>query len=176
MARRVLEYGVILEWNESQVREFLREPRGTLAKDLMEALGQVVEQGAKKRALYRTGRMQEAITHRVGADSESLYADIISPVQDRRTGFPYATVHEGRKVRDRRPHRSLRPALRDIRRIEYMEPGPTSAADALDPPGGGSLQRAQNVRVQRAGTVVTQARQTVRQQRAWASVARKRGL
>ncbi len=118
MARRRLEYGVIIDWDESQVRQFLASPNGPLGRDLMDALGQIVEAGAKRRALRRTGAMQAAITHVVGADAAGVYTDIISPVQNPKTGFPYAIVHEGRKVRDRRPHRSLRPALRDIRKIE----------------------------------------------------------
>jgi Bacteriophage HK97-gp10, putative tail-component len=120
MARKSLQYGVVIEWDETQVHRFLAEPNGELGRDLMEALGQVVEDGAKRRALRRTGRMQAAIMHEVGADTAGVYVDIVSPVQDPRSGFPYATVHEGSKVRDRRPHRSLRPALRDIRTIEAL--------------------------------------------------------
>ncbi len=120
MARRRLEYGVIIEWDETQVRRFLAEPNGELGHHLMDALGEIVEQGAKRRALRRTGRMADAITHVVGADEAGVYADILSPARDPKTGFPYPYVHEGptRVIRDRRPHRSLRPALRDIRKIE----------------------------------------------------------
>lgn len=118
MARRRLEYGVVIDWDESQVRHFLADPDGELGRDLMAALGEIVLAGAKRRALRRTGRMVGAMRSEVGRDETGVYADIISPVQDPETGFPYAIVHEGRKVRDRRPHRSLRPALRDIRKIE----------------------------------------------------------
>ncbi len=118
MARRRLEYGVIIDWDESQVREFLNSPNGELGRTLMAALGEIVLAGARRRALRRTGRMAAAMRTQVGRDEAGVYTDVISPVQDPRTGFPYAVVHEGRKVRDRRPHRSLRPALRDIRKIE----------------------------------------------------------
>jgi hypothetical protein len=65
----------------------------------------------------RTGAMVRAMKYSLGKDEAGMYADIISPVQNPKTGMPYAIVHEGKKVRDRRPHRSLRPALRDIRKI-----------------------------------------------------------
>ncbi len=118
MARRRLDYGVIIDWDESQVREFIASPNGELGRTLMTALGEVVLAGAKRRALRRTGRMIDAMRTEVGRDEQGVYTDVVSPVRDPDTGFPYAIVHEGKKVRDRRPHRSLRPALRDIRHIE----------------------------------------------------------
>src|SRR6266851_2001046 len=107
----------LLVWDEFALAAFYRDPRGPLGVDLMERLAEVVLAGARRRALQRTGNMMRAMRYELGSDEESLYADIISPVQDPKTGFPYAIVHEGRKVRDRRPHRSLKPALRDIRYI-----------------------------------------------------------
>ena len=120
MARRKLEYGVIIDWDETQVRRFLAEPNGELGRTLMAALGEVVLAGAKKRALRRTGRMVDAMRSEVGGDELGVYTDVISPAVNPKTGFPYPYTHEGptRILRDRRPHRSLRPALRDIRKIE----------------------------------------------------------
>lgn len=119
MARpRVARQGpVIIEWDTTQVDHFLKDPNGELGVTLMRALGEVVTAGAKRRALRRTGRMASEITFTVGRDEAGVYTDVLSPARDPRTGFPYPIVHEGRKVRDRRPHRSLRPALRDIRKI-----------------------------------------------------------
>ena len=64
--------------------------------------------------------MIDAMKYEVGRDEAGVYTDVISPVQNPKTGFGYAIMHEGptRIIRDRRPHRSLRPALRDIRKIE----------------------------------------------------------
>jgi Bacteriophage HK97-gp10, putative tail-component len=101
---------VVLEWDATQVAEWLGDPNGDLARQLMERLGEVVTAGAKRRALKRTGRMASEIHYVIGSDGQGIYADIISPVF-------YARFHEGQHVRDRRPHRSLRPALRDIRHI-----------------------------------------------------------
>jgi len=125
----IASYGggeVVLEWSEIEVARFTRDPSGPLGVDLMEACARVVLAGARRRALRQTGDMISAMRAEVGSDGLGLYADVISPVQSRKPssyqqrtgqGFPYAIVHEGKKVRDRRPHRSLRPALRDIRTI-----------------------------------------------------------
>jgi hypothetical protein len=120
MARAAKEFGVVVNWDESQVREFMASPNGELGRTLMQALGEIVLTGAKRRALRRTGRMVDAMRFEVGRDEAGVYTDVISPVQNPKTGFPYAIMHEGptRIIRDRRPHRSLRPALRDIRKIE----------------------------------------------------------
>jgi hypothetical protein len=82
-------------------------------------LAEIVLAGAKRRSLKRTGRMQAAMAIEYGSDETGMYADITSPVKSIRNkvGYPYAFAHEGRHVVDRRPHRSLRPALRDIRKI-----------------------------------------------------------
>ena len=120
MARRKIDYGVVIDWDESQVRHFLADPNGELGRTLMEALGEIVLAGAKRRALRRTGRMVDAMRSEVGGDELGVYTDVISPATNPKTGFPYPYLHEGptRVLRDRRPHRSLRPALRDIRKIE----------------------------------------------------------
>lgn len=122
MARRRLEYGVVIDWDESQVHQFLAEPNGELGRDLMQALGEIVLEGAKQRAQRwhggGTGRMVEAMRSVVSADEQGVYADIISPAQNPKSGFPYPITIEGRKIRARRTHRTLRPALRDIRKIE----------------------------------------------------------
>jgi hypothetical protein len=109
--------GVVIEWDTSQVDRFLNDPNGELGEQLMRRLAEVVLAGAKQRALVRTGAMRAAMTYEIGRDEQGLHADIISPVQNPKTGFPYALVHEGKKIRDRRAHRSLKPALRDIRKI-----------------------------------------------------------
>jgi len=125
----IVSYGggeVILEWSPAEVARFTRDPHGPLGVTLMEACARVVLIGARRRALRQTGRMVSEMYAETGADVLGLYADVISPVRSlkpssyqQRTGqgFPYAIVHEVRKPRDRRPHRSLRPALRDIRTI-----------------------------------------------------------
>ena len=108
---------MVLEWDQSQLKHFLSDPTGPLGLELMHKLAAVVLEGAKSRALRRTGRMAAAMRYELGEDESGMYADIISPVQNPKTGFPYAIVHEGKKIRDRRPHRSLKPALADIRKI-----------------------------------------------------------
>jgi hypothetical protein len=110
-------HAVVIEWDELAYQDFLRNPTGPLGYELMDRLAEVVLAGAKARALRRTGNMIDAMTYELGSDEFGMYADIISPVQDPKTGFPYAMVHEGKRVRDRRPHRSLRPALADVRNI-----------------------------------------------------------
>jgi hypothetical protein len=102
---------VTVAWNPAELERFFREPDGELGRGLFEAIGAGVAERARRKALRRTGRMASAITHQVGADEAGLFVDVISPVTDPRTGFPYARAHEGPHPRDRRPHRSLRPAL-----------------------------------------------------------------
>jgi hypothetical protein len=111
------DLGVVIEWDESQLDHYLKDPNGELGRDLMTKLAEVVLAGAKARARVRTGRMRNEMRYRIGRDERGLFADIISPVRNPVTGFPYAIVHEGKKVRDRRAHRSLKPALRDIKKI-----------------------------------------------------------
>jgi hypothetical protein len=110
MGRKKLSQDVVIEWDDAQLAEYLANPSGELGQHLMIQLGDVVTAGAKRRALKRTGKMAGEIHPQLGSDAGGVYVDIISPVY-------YARFHEGRKVRDRRPHRSLRPALRDIKRI-----------------------------------------------------------
>ncbi len=101
---------VVIDWDDVQIAEWMADPSGELGTKLMAKLGEVVLRGAKRRALRRTGRMAAEMYTVVGRDEHGLYADVVSPVF-------YARFHEGKRVRDRRPHRSLRPALRDIRKI-----------------------------------------------------------
>lgn len=115
MARASRE--VYVDWNLAEVYRYLHEPNGPLGVELLTKLAEVVLAGAKRRALRRTGRMIDEMHFELGTDEPGIYADIISPVQNLKTGFPYALMHEKRKPRDRRPHRSLVPALRDIRKI-----------------------------------------------------------
>jgi hypothetical protein len=112
---------VVLEWDERQLDHFLKDPTGELGVELMTKLAEVVLEGARQRALTRTGRMRNEMKFTIGRDEQGLHADIISPVQNPKSGFPYALAHEGKKTRDRRPHRSLKPALRDIRKILTSE-------------------------------------------------------
>jgi|SRR5215471_8650257 len=108
---------VLVQWHEAEVRRFLDDPNGPLGVDLMRALGEVVLEGARRRALRRTGAMIKAMRYDVMRDEQGLLVRISSPVQNPKSGFPYAQAHERKKTRDRRPHRSLKPALRDIRKI-----------------------------------------------------------
>ena len=119
MARKRITRTVELEWNEAAVREFTHDPNSDLGERLLRRCGEIVLAGAKRRALKRTGRMADAMYFEVGTGPEGLSVAIISPAEDPRShNFPYAIVHEGAHVRDRRAHRSLRPALLDIRHIE----------------------------------------------------------
>ena len=110
MGRKKLSQDVTIEWDDAQLAEFLNDPNGELGQHLMVQLGDIVVSGAKRRALKRTGRMAGEIHKELGRDDGGVYVDIISPVY-------YARFHEGRKVRDRRPHRSLRPALNDVKHL-----------------------------------------------------------
>jgi hypothetical protein len=116
MARRASNE-VLIEWNQIEVERFLHDPNGELGRGLMAKLGEVVLAGAKRRALRRTGRMANEMFFKVDTDARGVYTDIISPAQNEKSGFHYPLMHERKKVRDRRPHRSLRPALADIRKI-----------------------------------------------------------
>jgi hypothetical protein len=127
MALVELPLGTTLDWDEAALFEFEHNPDGELGITLMHLIGEVVVAGAKKRALVRKdrypggspiGQMRAEIRYHVGTDAGGLYCDIISPATNPDDGFPYPLMHEGKKVRDRRPHRSLRPALRDIKYIE----------------------------------------------------------
>jgi hypothetical protein len=102
---------ITVVWDRFELERYFREPNGELGRGLMDAIGAGVAERAKRKALKRTGRMASEITHEVGSDEGGLYADIISPAADPKTGFPYPRAHEGRHPRDRRPHRSLKPAL-----------------------------------------------------------------
>jgi len=112
---------VYLDWDDIALDAFLNDPDGPIGRDLFVTLAETVLKGAKSRAERRTGAMADAMTYELGRDEAGLYADVISPVLSPGRNFPYAIVHEGRKVRDRRPHRSLRPALQDIRHILLAE-------------------------------------------------------
>jgi hypothetical protein len=106
--------GVVLEWNETEAARWVHDPHGELGRVLMHAIGVVVLARAQVLVLRRTGRMAAAMTFNVAADEIGVFCDIVSPVTSA-AGFPYAIMHEGRKVRDRRPHRSLVPAAESLR-------------------------------------------------------------
>jgi len=102
---------VRLDWNTAALTDFLDNPNGEVGQHLMRELGEVVLRGAKKRALVRTGHMRDSMRMDLGTTEHGVYVDIISPV-------PYAVYHERKKnPRDRRPHRSLIPAVRDARKV-----------------------------------------------------------
>jgi hypothetical protein len=110
-----------LQWDNFAYAAFFDNPEGPIG-DLFHRLAEIVLAGARARCEKRTGRMAAAMRFDVFDDAQGLYADVSSPVRSpgpgrRMTGFPYAVVHEGRRVRDRRPHRSLKPALNDIKKI-----------------------------------------------------------
>lgn len=104
-----------VQWNDVEYVRMLHDVFGPLGPMLNRA-GAIVMAGAKRRALKRTGKMAAEIFYQVGSDATSVYVDVRSPVQSKE-GFPYASVHEGKHVRDRRPHRSLKPALNDLRKL-----------------------------------------------------------
>ena len=121
MARVQREFGVVIDWDESQVREFMADPNGELGRTLMEALGEIVLEGAKRRALRGTGRMIDAMKYEVGRDEAGVYTDVISPrakPEDRVSCTRICT--RGRRVSSGTGVRTgpSRPALRDIRKIE----------------------------------------------------------
>jgi hypothetical protein len=113
-------FGVVVEWNTTQLAEFERNPHGELGRTLMRAIGEIVTEGAKRRALKRTGRMAAEITFEVGADETGVYTDVLSPALNPVDNFPYPIMHERKKPRDRRPHRSLVPALQDVKKLPGM--------------------------------------------------------
>jgi len=106
-----------VDWNQAAWQEFIRDPAGEIGTDVLAPIGEAVAAEAKARALKRTGRMAREIFSRVGSDADGLYVDVVSPARDPETGFPYPVVHEGRRVRDEVPHRSLLPALDDLSAI-----------------------------------------------------------
>src|SRR5260370_25505408 len=101
---------VLVEWDTFTLEKFYRDPLGPLGEELIGRLGEVVLEGAKRRALHKTGRMGGAMYSLLGADELGLYADIISPVQNPQPGFPYAIIHDARKIRAHRPQPRLVPA------------------------------------------------------------------
>ena len=118
--------GVEVTWNDAELASFEHNPDGE-AKPLVDALGRVVTEGAKRRALVRTGQMRSLIYYTVEPDEIGMRVEILSPArnlnpnEDEWPAFNYPIVHERKHPRDRRPHRSLVPALLDLRKI--TEPG-----------------------------------------------------
>jgi hypothetical protein len=131
--------GAVVEWDEFEWLQFTRDPAGELGRTLMTAIGEIVVAGAKRRAEVRTGAMRDQIRFEVGTDPAGVFTDIISPVRNPKDNFPYAIEHERKQPRDRRPHRSLQPALNDIprlpgvRRDSYMPPWPNQGRGAQAP-------------------------------------------
>lgn len=108
-----------VEISETAIAEMFADPEGPL-RPIMERCAGIVVAGARRRAEKRTGTMAAEITARGPAlDDRGLYIDVISPAVSK-TGFPYPTVHEGRHVRDRRAHRSLKPALNDLKKLGFI--------------------------------------------------------
>jgi hypothetical protein len=108
--------GVVIEWDPYALKNFQDNAHGPFSPALR-ALGEIVTRGAKARAEVRTGRMRSEITYVLHSEPGGCSVEIISPAVNPADGFPYPIVHEGRHVRDRRPHRSLRPALMDVYKI-----------------------------------------------------------
>jgi hypothetical protein len=109
-----------VEIDEAAVAAMFRDPDGPL-RPIMERCAGIVVLGAKRRAEKRTGTMAAEIEiSGPGLDDRGMYIDVISPARAKKTGFPYPTVHEGRRVRDRRAHRSLRPALNDLKKLGFI--------------------------------------------------------
>jgi hypothetical protein len=123
--RKVVTPGVEIEWDDAALHEFLNNPAGPLGVELMTRIGEVVAEGARHRQRVRTGNAQKHIGFRVvevDIDGETVpAAEIYSGARDEKNNFPYPIVHEGAHPRDRRPHRALRPSLRDIRKLSTVE-------------------------------------------------------
>jgi hypothetical protein len=109
-----------IEWSAAEAHAFAGSPDSELGRTLMRAVGEVVLAGAKRRALRRTGKMIAAMRFEVDADEHGVFTAVISPVTNAK-GFNYALVHEDAHPRDRRPHRSLVPAMQDVRKLEGVE-------------------------------------------------------
>jgi len=108
--------GIRLEWNLGALERFMHSPAGGFRPGA-DKLAAVVVAGAKARALVRTGRMKDEITAEILPGPNGLLIRIISPATNPADGFNYPLVHERAHPRDRRPHRSLAPALRDILKV-----------------------------------------------------------
>jgi hypothetical protein len=109
--------GVTIEWDEAALRRYFDAPRGTVGRELIEVCGEAVAARARRLALRRTGKMAREITCEVTEGEGGPCAIISSPAVNEKTGFPYPKMHEGPRTRDRRPHRSLVPALNEVNRI-----------------------------------------------------------
>ena len=109
-----------VEIDEAAIAEMFRNPEGPL-RPVMERCAGIVVIGAKRRVEKRTGTSAAEIhAGEPAVDERGMYIDVISPARAKKTGFPYPTVHEGRHVRDRRAHRSLKPALNDLKKLGFI--------------------------------------------------------
>jgi hypothetical protein len=108
--------GITIVWNPAGLADLIYNPDGPLS-EFLHAAGKIVTAGAQARALVRTGKMRDEITYELARSAKGCYVSIVSPATNPATGFPYPLVHESAHPRDRRPHRSLVPALGDIAKI-----------------------------------------------------------
>jgi hypothetical protein len=107
--------GSQIEWDEAELDHALYDSDGP-AGQIIGQLGEIALAGARRRALRRTGKMQDEMYTKVERGVHGPAAIVVSPARSAQ-GYPYPWVHERRgKVRDRRPHRSLVPGLNDVRR------------------------------------------------------------
>ena len=100
-----------ITWNETEWRRWEFDPGGEIGRHLLPVIGEEVLARAKPRAERRTGAMVSAMKYEVSADEHGVAVAVTSPQRSPR-GFPYPIMHEKKyHPRDRRPHRSLVPAL-----------------------------------------------------------------
>jgi len=100
-----------LEWNPSELERLLESESGPVGR-LMVKVGEIVTQGAKRRAPVSpdgsnnrpSGYMRSQIGWIVGKDSDGLYVDVISPALTPE-GFPYGLgVEVGTAAHEIRSH------------------------------------------------------------------------
>jgi hypothetical protein len=96
-----------LEYNERELRNLLTDPHGPVARHILVKAGEIVTEGARRRAPVRTGRLRDEMSWRIGQDHKGLFVDV-------GTIF-YARFLEKPARQIRRRRRFLRPALRDLR-------------------------------------------------------------
>jgi hypothetical protein len=108
--------GAEIIWDPAALADLIENPDGPLAP-MLHAFGAAVVKEAQARALVRTGRMRNEIRYETVRGPKGCYVQIVSPAVNPSDGFPYPLVHEDAHPRDRRPHRSLVPALQAVRKF-----------------------------------------------------------
>ena len=104
---------IVYHWDEAAWTEFRTSGAGPTAP-LWHAIGEIVVKGVRRRALVRTGAMRASAQYELTEEADGIGVTVSMPVKDPKTGTEYAIFHERAKPRDRRPHRSLVPAMGDV--------------------------------------------------------------